>query len=226
MQLSADLKHPVFRLTITWTFHSYTPQISLQYSQSQCMLEIYEPNMQTDHLPGIQSGKYSFASADLVSEWLLPVVIAQSIQWIVYGLHDRRIIIRFLTADTHYPYRYKSPPSFLYNGYRRCGWQTDHSPSSNVEVKDLWNCTSTPPYFLMTCYLIKHKGQFTLVTVFGNKVKLSPKQDRLCDLVAWVPGYTMEMYCASCEVRTEFICYVEESRPPLWSSGQSSWLQI
>jgi hypothetical protein len=22
------------------------------------------------------------------------------------------------------------------------------------------------------------------------------------------------------------ICYVEESRPPLWSSGQSSWLQI
>jgi hypothetical protein len=30
------------------------------------------------------------------------------------------------------------------------------------------------------------------------------------------------MYCASCEVRTEYInvCYVEESRPPLWSSGQ------
>jgi hypothetical protein len=33
------------------------------------------------------------------------------------------------------------------------------------------------------------------------------------------------MYCVSCEVRAEFICYVEESRPPLWSSGQSSWLQ-
>jgi hypothetical protein len=33
------------------------------------------------------------------------------------------------------------------------------------------------------------------------------------------------MYCVSCEVRTEFICYVEESRPPLWSSGQSPWLQ-
>jgi hypothetical protein len=27
-----------------------------------------------------------------------------------------------------------------------------------------------------------------------------------------------------CEVRI-YICYVEESRPPLWSSGQSSWLQ-
>jgi hypothetical protein len=34
------------------------------------------------------------------------------------------------------------------------------------------------------------------------------------------------MYCVSCEVRTEFICYVEERRPSLWSSGQSSWLQI
>jgi hypothetical protein len=40
-----------------------------------------------------------------------------------------------------------------------------------------------------------------------------------------VPGYITEMYCDSCEVRTEFICYVGESRPPLWSSGQSSWLQ-
>jgi hypothetical protein len=23
-----------------------------------------------------------------------------------------------------------------------------------------------------------------------------------------------------------YICYVEESRPPVWSSGQSSWLEI
>jgi hypothetical protein len=29
--------------------------------------------------------------------------------------------------------------------------------------------------------------------------------DRLCGLVVRVPGYTTEMYCASCEVRTEFI---------------------
>jgi hypothetical protein len=39
-----------------------------------------------------------------------------------------------------------------------------------------------------------------------------------------VPGYRTDMYCASCEVPI-YICYVEESRPPLWSSGQSSWLQ-
>jgi hypothetical protein len=31
------------------------------------------------------------------------------------------------------------------------------------------------------------------------------KVDRLCDLVFRVPGYTTEMYCDSCEVRTEFI---------------------
>jgi hypothetical protein len=44
--------------------------------------------------------------------------------------------------------------------------------------------------------------------------------------VVRVSGYITEMYCASCEVRIEFICYVEESRPPLWSSFQISWLQI
>jgi hypothetical protein len=30
-------------------------------------------------------------------------------------------------------------------------------------------------------------------------------KDRLCVLVVRVPGYVTEMYCASCEVRTEFI---------------------
>jgi hypothetical protein len=61
----------------------------------------------------------------------------------------------------------------------------------------------------------------------------------VCGLVVRAHDYRSEMYCASCEVRTELIClrtqatefvclfcYVEESRPPLWSSGQSSWLQI
>jgi hypothetical protein len=33
------------------------------------------------------------------------------------------------------------------------------------------------------------------------------------------------MYCASCEVRTEFICYIDESGQPLWYSGQSPWLE-
>jgi hypothetical protein len=44
---------------------------------------------------------------------------------------------------------------------------------------------------------------------------------RFCGLVVRIPGYRTEMYCASCEVRTEFICYVEESTWPLWYCGQS-----
>jgi hypothetical protein len=36
------------------------------------------------------------------------------------------------------------------------------------------------------------------------------KVDRLCGLVVRVPGYRTEMYCASCEVRTEFIVQTEE----------------
>jgi hypothetical protein len=50
--------------------------------------------------------------------------------------------------------------------------------------------------------------------------------------VVRVPGYRLEMYCASCDVlcflwgtNWIYMCYVEESRPPLCSSGQSSWLQ-
>jgi hypothetical protein len=45
-------------------------------------------------------------------------------------------------------------------------------------------------------------------------------------VVYWSEFLATERGCIvfSCEVQTEFICYVEESRPPLWSSGQSSWL--
>jgi hypothetical protein len=38
-----------------------------------------------------------------------------------------------------------------------------------------------------------------------NLYVMYKKVDRLCGLVVRVPGYTMEMYCASCKVRTEFI---------------------
>jgi hypothetical protein len=38
-----------------------------------------------------------------------------------------------------------------------------------------------------------------------------PESDRLCGLVVRVSGYTTEMYCVSCEVRTEFM-YVMSSK--------------
>jgi hypothetical protein len=79
---------------------------------------------------------------------------------------------------------------------------------------------------------------------------MQKKVDRPCSLAVRALGYRTEMYCVSCEVRTGFICgqgswlqigdvlcflwgtnwiyicYVDDSRPPLWSSGQGSWLQI
>jgi hypothetical protein len=73
-------------------------------------------------------------------------------------------------------------------------------------------CSRTPKYVI----------ELFMAVIFAKNIE---RDDRFCGLVVRVPGYTMEMYCASCEVRTEFIlCYVEESRPPLWSSGQSYWL--
>jgi hypothetical protein len=42
--------------------------------------------------------------------------------------------------------------------------------------------------------------------------------------VVRVPGYRTEVYCFLWGTNWIYICYVEESRPPLWSSGQSSWL--
>jgi hypothetical protein len=57
---------------------------------------------------------------------------------------------------------------------------------------------------------------------FLNRV-LNPG-DRLCGLAVRVPGYRTEM-CFLWGMNWIYICYVEKSRPPLWSSGQSSWLQ-
>jgi hypothetical protein len=48
----------------------------------------------------------------------------------------------------------------------------------------------------------------------------------LCGLVARVPDYRTEMYCFLWGTNWICICYVEEGRRRLWSSGQSSWLQI
>jgi hypothetical protein len=47
----------------------------------------------------------------------------------------------------------------------------------------------------------------------------------LCCLVVRASGYRTEMYCFLWGKNWICICYVEESRPPLRSSGQSSWLQ-
>jgi hypothetical protein len=50
--------------------------------------------------------------------------------------------------------------------------------------------------------------------------------DSFCGLVVRVPGYGTEISCFLWGTNWIYICYVEESRPRLSSSGQSFWLQI
>jgi hypothetical protein len=50
-------------------------------------------------------------------------------------------------------------------------------------------------------------------------IYMQKKVDRLCGLVVRVPGYRAEIYCVSCEVRTECI-YVMQKKVyllfPVW----------
>jgi hypothetical protein len=50
--------------------------------------------------------------------------------------------------------------------------------------------------------------------------------DSLCSLVVRVPGDRTEMYCFLWGTNWIYVCSVEESRPPLWSSDKRFWLQI
>jgi hypothetical protein len=41
--------------------------------------------------------------------------------------------------------------------------------------------------------------------MYGGYIDTGGMSDRICGLVVRVPGYRTEMYCVSCEIRTEFI---------------------
>jgi hypothetical protein len=84
------------------------------------------------------------------------------------------------------------------------------------------------------CLVVRVPGYRTVKCCVSCEVRaefiyvMYKKLDRLCGLVVRDPGYRTEMYCFLWGTKWMYIlvCYVEESRPPLWSSGQSSWLQI
>jgi hypothetical protein len=63
------------------------------------------------------------------------------------------------------------------------------------------------------CLMVRVPG-FTTEMYFASCKVQTKKVDRPCGLVVRVPGYTTEMYCASCEVRTEFI-YVMKKKSDL-----------
>jgi hypothetical protein len=53
-------------------------------------------------------------------------------------------------------------------------------------------------------------GQPTEIEGSGDLLDVRIVKDRLCGLVVRAPGYTTEIYCVCCEVRTEFIYVMEE----------------
>jgi hypothetical protein len=56
-----------------------------------------------------------------------------------------------------------------------------------------------------TGYLSLFSNIILIIVINRFIINMERNDDRLCGLVVRVPGYTTEMYCASCEVRTEFI---------------------
>jgi hypothetical protein len=52
-------------------------------------------------------------------------------------------------------------------------YESDHTSPSSAEVKNVWSCTSTPQYFFMALYLVKHRDNFTFTFMHQN-MKLTP----------------------------------------------------
>jgi hypothetical protein len=57
--------------------------------------------------------------------------------------------------------RGSSPPSILSNRFWEPGREVGHSPASTTEVKNMWSCTSAPPYVSMAWCIMKHPENST-----------------------------------------------------------------
>jgi hypothetical protein len=87
-----------------------------------------------------------------------------------------------------------------------------------------------PPLFSWTAsvvnwseFLAKERRCIVSCEVWTDFIYVMQKKvDRLCGLVVRVPGYRTEMYCFLWGTNWIYICYVEESRPPLWLQIQRS----
>jgi hypothetical protein len=62
------------------------------------------------------------------------------------------------------------------------------------QLQTLWH--------LQNFHFLWLQSRVRMMTTLTKKLEI---HDRLCGLVVRVPGYWTEMYCVSCEVRTEFI---------------------
>jgi hypothetical protein len=87
--------------------------------------------------------------------------------------------VRFLAKQRFLPFsqgphRLWGSPSLLYNGYRglfppeskRPFRKAVHLPYSSTEVKNAWRYTSIPACIFIPLYLIKHKDDFAVLTLY------------------------------------------------------------
>jgi hypothetical protein len=80
-------------------------------------------------------------------------------------------------------WKIRGQPIRRITGIKRPGREPNHSPPTSADVK---------------------KTGLEAISLHSH-TSLTSLYDRLCGLVVIVPGYTTEMYCVSCKVRTEFI---------------------
>jgi hypothetical protein len=95
--------------------------------------------------------------------------VAQSVQWLDYGLYDRGSIqgkVNYGIFSLRYGAQTDSeahPPFYLMGTetitleVKRPGREADHSPPSSTETKNAWSYTSTHQYVFMTWCLVKHR---------------------------------------------------------------------
>jgi hypothetical protein len=56
-------------------------------------------------------------------------------------------------------------PRALSRGVKRLGREADHLPPSSTEVTNAWSYTATPPIVLIAWCLVKHRDNFTVVSL-------------------------------------------------------------
>jgi hypothetical protein len=93
---------------------------------------------------------------------IMGVRVAQSAQWLGYGMDDRGSIPGRGNDGIFFPLRNRvqADSGALFPRVKWSVLQAGHSAPSSAEVKNAWSCTSTPSVRLLTSCLIKQGIRF------------------------------------------------------------------